>query len=272
MSGTLSAATTTRLEKVAVDNGFDQERPRDGMWLAFGSTQAPLRLWLTALGDSMLVAAFSMAHVEASLGEHGVTIQVPMPIGAVAARSVATVADLHHLVRRAFQLSRTLPDELLNSFNRTVAALPRTTEIERLVVERVGQELFRNGLLEYWQGRCAITGLAIPELLRASHIKPWAACENDAERLDVFNGLLLAPNLDAAFDRGFITLADDGEVIVSEHLSDADRQALGLSVRLHITALSANHRNYLRYHRGRVYKQPEAPPQDQPGPAAPFLL
>jgi putative restriction endonuclease len=272
MSGTLPTATATRLEKVAVDNGFDQEQPRDGMWLAFGSTQAPLRLWLTALGDSVLVAAFSMAQVDASLGGHGGAIQLPLPAGALGARSVATVADLHHLVRRAFQLSRSLPDELLNTFNRTVAALPRTTEIERLVVERVGQELFRNGLLEYWQGRCAITGLTLPELLRASHIKPWAACETDAERLDVFNGLLLAPNLDAAFDRGFITIADDGEVILSGRLSDANRRALGLTVRLHITALSVNHRNYLTYHRGHVFKQSEAPPEGQRGPAAPFSV
>jgi hypothetical protein len=50
-----------------------------------------------------------------------------------------------------------------------------------------------------------VTGLAITELLRASHIKPWAARDTDAERLDVFNGLLLAPHCDALFARGFIT-------------------------------------------------------------------
>jgi len=62
-------------------------------------------------------------------------------------------------------------------------------------------------LLDLWEGRCAVTGLAVPELLRASHIKPWADCETDAERLDVYNGFLLAPHLDAAFDLGFITVA-----------------------------------------------------------------
>jgi putative restriction endonuclease len=105
---------------------------------------------------------------------------------------------------------------LLHTFEKQTATLPRSTEAERVVVQRVGQGIFRAGLLEYWEGRCAITGLAVPALLKASHIKPWADCASDAERLDVFNGLLLAPHLDAAFDCGLITVADDGAVVVSE--------------------------------------------------------
>ena len=102
---------------------------------------------------------------------------------------VSDIARLHPLLRRAFQLSRTLPDALLRVFQDETAYLPRATEAERLVVQRVGQDIFRRCLLEYWDGRCAITGLAVPELLRASHIKPWAACDTDAERLDIFNGI-----------------------------------------------------------------------------------
>jgi putative restriction endonuclease len=59
--------------------------------------------------------------------------------------------------------------------------------------------------MEYWGGRCPITGLEQPELLRASHIKPWADCATDAERLDVFNGLLLGAHIDAAFDSALIS-------------------------------------------------------------------
>lgn len=134
--------------------------------------------------------------------------------------------------------------------------LPRTTEAERLVVQRVGQALFREGLLEYSQGRCAVTGLAIPELLRASHIKPWAACETDAERLDVFNGLLLAPHLDALFDLGFITVAEDHTVLVSESLDAGARAALGVDRRLGITGLTAKHEQYLGFHRTHVFRVP----------------
>ena len=255
MTSALSPATVTRLEKVAVDNGFDRALPRDGVWLSFASTQVALRLWLTAADDLACVAALSQTHVAAGLEEFGDPFGPPLPDGAVAGRSVAGIPELHRLVRRAFQLSRTLPDALLHRFESQTATLPRTTEVERLVVQRVGQDLFRDGLIDYWEGRCAITGLAVVELLRASHIKPWSECASDAERLDVFNGLLLAPTLDAVFDRGFITVAAAGDVLVSNRLSEADRRLLGLDVLLRVRALAPDHHEYLRFHRERVFRQ-----------------
>jgi len=253
---TLSPATVTRLEKVAVDNGFDQLLPREGDWLSFSSTQAPLRLWLSTFGDAVFIAAFSQPHVARALGEYGTPMTSPLPPTAAAGRTVTDIPALHRLVRRAFQLSKTLPDELLHIFEKQTATLPRTTEAERLVVQRVGQDVFRKGLIEYWDGRCAITGLSVLELLRASHIKPWAACDTDNERLDVFNGLLLAPHMDAVFDAGFITVADDGAVTISARLSRQDRTILGLDVPLRVGAVSNGHRAYLAWHRAQVFDQP----------------
>jgi putative restriction endonuclease len=250
----LTPAVATRLEKAAVDNGFDRELPRQVDWLGFASTQVPLLLWLTATREDRFIAAVSQQNVAHALADQGAPVTDVLPPGANCALAVADIPALDRLVRRAFQLSKTLPDELLRAFEKATSALPRTTEVERLVVKRVGQQIFRDGLLEYWQGRCAITSLAVAELLRASHIKPWADCATDAERLDVFNGLLLAPNLDAAFDRGFITVAENGEVLVSERLGDSGRRALGLDVRLRVSLLDASHQVYLRFHRERVFK------------------
>jgi hypothetical protein len=251
----LTSATITRLEKAAVDNGFDQELPRQADWLGFASTQAPLRLWLSAFSDAVFIVAFSRTNVARALGEYGTTVLSPLPTGAAAGRSVVDIPALHRIVRRAFQLSKALPDELLNQFERRTAGLPRETEVERLVVQRVGQDVFRAGLLEYWEGRCAVTGLAVPELLRASHIKPWSKCETDAERLDVFNGLLLAPHLDAVFDGGFITVADNGEVIVSAGLAPPDRNHLGLALPLRVARLTEGHRGYLVWHRNEEFRR-----------------
>jgi hypothetical protein len=246
---TISVATNTLLEKTAVDNGFDQVLPAQGEWLGFASTQTTLHLWLSAVGKSLFLAAVSRANVAKALNDHGTAFSNPLPKGSSGARGVVDLPSLYDLVRRAFQLSKALPDEPLILFQAKTAKMPKTTEAERLVVQRVGQDLFRDALLEYWQGKCAVTGLAVPELLRASHIKPWADCESDAERLDVFNGLLLAPHLDAAFDRGFITVADDGAIVVSEALSVDDRQILGLDAPLKISRLTEAHCQYLVWHR-----------------------
>ena len=251
----LPSAMVTRLEKAAVDNGFDQELSRQDEWLGFASTHAPLRLWLSAIEHGPVLVALSQINVAKALADLGEKVTLQLPGGASAAIAVRDVATLHRLVRRAFQLSKTLPDELLRTFQEKTASLPRATEVERLVVQRVGQDLFRDGLLEYWDGRCAVTGLAVPELLRASHIKPWADCETDAERLDVFNGLLLAPHLDAAFDRGFITFADDGALVVSPALGPEDRAVLGLDVPLRVAALGSGHGTYLGWHRNRVFQR-----------------
>ncbi|MBF0154002.1 MAG: HNH endonuclease [Magnetococcales bacterium] len=250
----LSHAVMTRLEKAATDNGFDLACPGEGDWLSFASSQTRMRIWLSALGDSLYRVAFSRWDVFEALSEYGIPLQNPLPTGSPAARSVGDVASLHRLIRRAFQLSRSLPDEPLHVFLKQTATLPKTTEAERLVVQRVGQNVFRNGLLDYWEGACAITGLVITELLRASHIKPWADCETDAERLDVFNGLLLAPHLDAAFDGGFITFDDAGMVIESDLLDLKSIGILGFDRSLQLRRINDKHRHFLTWHRKMVFR------------------
>lgn len=258
-----SIVTITKLDKIAGDNGFDLRHEPLGGWLPYASTRAPLRIWLTVTVDTPArwVAAFSQAHVATALAEHGTSLTwaatglaIAPPAGATAYREVADYDAMHAMIARAYILSRTLPNELLLQFEAQTEALPKATEVERLVVQRVGQEMYRMALLAYWKGRCAVTGLAVPELLRASHIKPWASCATDAERLDVYNGLLLAPHLDAAFDRGFITFANDGTLLVSATL-DADAQRLlGFAPTMRLDALTDHHRKYMAWHRDHVFK------------------
>lgn len=254
MLSPLPLAVATRLEKAATDNGFDLSAPAAVGWLSFRSSQTQLRIWLSALGDSLFVLALSRRSVFEGLDGHGIPFANPLPEGASGARSVNDLVALYRMVRRAFQLSRALPDEPLQVFLKKTAALPTTTEAERLVVQRVGQGVFRNGLIDYWEGRCPLSGLAVVELLRASHIKPWADCETDAERLDVFNGLLLAPHLDAAFDRGFMTLDDHGHVVLAQSLDAGARSALGLDGGLPPAPLTDAHRAYLSWHREHVFR------------------
>jgi len=47
------------------------------------------------------------------------------------------------------------------------------TEVERMIRQRVGQNKFRDALMDYWGGACAVTGVAVSEVLRASVVMPF---------------------------------------------------------------------------------------------------
>jgi predicted restriction endonuclease len=122
------------------------------------------------------------------------------------------------------------------------------TEKDSLIKSRLGQGAFRKSLMDYWQG-CAVTEYQSSKLLVASHIKPWRSSDNK-ERLDMFNGLLLIPNLDKAFDKGFISFKKNGSIIISEFLQEPD--SLGIKSDLNLK-ISDNHQPYLEYHRDIVF-------------------
>ncbi|HFB64874.1 MAG TPA: HNH endonuclease [Aeromonadales bacterium] len=91
-------------------------------------------------------------------------------------------------------------------------------EIVRSVKVRINQNVFRKIILEIYNQSCCITGLNIPEVVRASHIIPWA--EDLNKRLDPRNGLCLSATYDAAFDRNLISLDNDYRIILSKNITD----------------------------------------------------
>ena len=90
------------------------------------------------------------------------------------------------------------------------------TEVMREAATRRGQGFFRAAVMAAYDGRCCITRIHCPPLLRASHIVPWAA--EPALRLDPRNGLCLNAMHDAAFDNGLITLSERFELSISKRL------------------------------------------------------
>jgi putative restriction endonuclease len=250
----LSPILVSRLEKAATDNGFDRELPPVGSWLTFASTQCPLQIWLTMSAGGRCYAALSQFHVANALSAQRAPAELTLPLDAAACLETPDVPTLHQLVRRAFQLSKTLPDEPLHVFERQTRLLPKTTEAERLVTERIGQNVFRDALLDYWGGCCAVSGVMLRPVLRASHMKPWADCESDAERLNVFNGLLLIANLDALFDRGLITFDDSGLILLSPLLSVESRDQLHLGSSMTLRWVAEQHLPYLQWHRRNLFK------------------
>ncbi|WP_316171408.1 MULTISPECIES: HNH endonuclease [unclassified Bradyrhizobium] len=244
----LSAAIITEIEQAAGRNGFPVDPVAHGDWLLLRSPWTRHELLATRNGASFVVATFSPA-VAAEAARVFTVWEGECPAGAAQAFAALGSTALHALIGRLYRLALSLPPEPLLEFETRVADLPRSTEADRLVVQRVGQDVFRNSLMEYWGGRCPITGLEQPELLRASHIKPWADCATDAERLDVFNGLLLGAHIDAAFDSALISFTDDGVLIMSGRLTQRSREALGLREDVRLAGLTPRHANYLAWHR-----------------------
>lgn len=92
------------------------------------------------------------------------------------------------------------------------------TEKEIRAKHRVGQEIFRAILLKIYNSKCCLTGIDIPEVLRASHIIPWA--ESKKDRLNPENGICLSATYDAAFDRHLISFDEDYRLILSPMLKE----------------------------------------------------
>lgn len=143
------------------------------------------------------------------------------------------------------------------------ASLAETTR--RSVIEaRRGQGVFRKNV-HALEAACRLTGITNPALLLASHIKPWRVCASSEERLDGSNGLMLSPDADHLFDRGFISFQDDGEVLVSPRVDRNDLRRLGFGqladelglfeapVRQQDNGFNGRHSKYLAYHRSDVF-------------------
>ncbi|MBR8279095.1 HNH endonuclease [Burkholderia vietnamiensis] len=141
-------------------------------------------------------------------------------------------------------------DPLLQEF---IATLDET-EREAVIKARVGQGPFRDMLLERWKG-CSVTGCKLPELLVASHVKPWSRCETARERVQVANGLLLVPNLDRLFDRGLVTFDDNFRIQISSLVKAGTLSQLNVTPHMRLTTSEhIDMRPFLQWHRDNIFR------------------
>lgn len=174
--------------------------------------------------------------------------------------SLESTTSFSGLLKRVAELFASLPDNPLDQYKKKLAEFSDTeiqkTEAERLVKERVGQDIYRDALMNYWGGACAVTGCTLKEALRASHAKPWKDCTSDAERLNVYNGFLLTANLDALFDKGYISFTNDGLLMLSSVFAfdGADMRGLGITSDMKLRWVEEKHLEFLDYHHKNVWK------------------
>lgn len=246
-----SFVTRQECDKLAFQNGFRRTLEEADGWRRYGSTTAQGSIWLASNGPGGWLLAIDHGGVLAEIGLEPTEVDGP----GVARFRFATLTALYAVMPRLYELAVSLPDAPLQEFLHRTKGMPKTTEAERLVVQRVGQNIFRDCLIDYWQGRCPLTGISDYALLRASHIKPWKDCESDDERLDVHNGLLLSALWDAAFDRGLVTFDNDGFPHLSTQLSVAAAAELRWQSPIRLTD---KQRARLDWHRSEVFEKSAA--------------
>jgi putative restriction endonuclease len=242
-------ALLSELRDAANEHGYRIGPEEAAGWLFFRSASAPAEIALAAVG---FAGPFflSVAHdgVARTLDAPRVS---PCARGHAGAFAFITRDDLHEGVAAAYRLSVCLPDFPLDKYRKAVAGVGET-EGERAQKFRIGQDIFRASLMEYWKGRCPLSGISSPELLRASHMMPWSRCEKDEHRLNVHNGLLLSALWDAAFDSGLVTFEADGSLLISPRLESAARRHLEIPTARKLT-LQNEHQYYLTFHRENIW-------------------
>lgn len=134
------------------------------------------------------------------------------------------------------------------------AAEIESTEREALVKSRRGQGAFRLRVAQV-ERSCRITRVTNPAYLIASHIKPWRHATND-ERLSAQNGLMLAPQADFLFDRGFISFGD-GRVIISPRADEKSLVKLGVDPDRppEVGSFSSEQERFLEFHRAEIFRK-----------------
>lgn len=245
----MDALKRSLIEKAGHDFGFEYTVSETPQSIKLGSARHPLHVEISMVASNFRLDFGNAKHQllnelkrDFALNDREVLID--------------SVHSMAVVFKRAAALAHALPNQAENDFESALTAelnkLPegvKNTEVERIVRQRVGQDTYRKAMLEYWGSACAVTGISIPEVLRASHAKPWSVCVSDVERLDVFNGFLLTANLDALFDRFLISFTDEGNILIANDIQCSNIQGLGLHDNLKLRWVSDSHKIYLAYHR-----------------------
>lgn len=241
----------TLVSKALADTGYDLLKSVDNEWVAAAVSGGLGQVLVRASGDGVLLAMADPA-IAQRIGLEATT--ATNPLGIVDVGLARSAIQLYDALRLLHSLQEHPTPVLSARVELRLAAIPET-ERTREVRQRVGQEVFREALMDLWEGRCAVSGIAFPsQLLRASHAKPWSlAC--DGERLDPFNGLLLSVHLDAMFDAGLISFSQDGGILYSSALDAETLKYFSISNEQRLRSLCPGHIPYLAWHRDNVFRK-----------------
>ena len=130
--------------------------------------------------------------------------------------------------------------------------------IKREVNTRLGQSKYRKFVLNNFNNKCCLSGIAEIDLLVASHIVPWS--HDKQIRLDPTNGLCLFITYDKLFDKGYFSLDDNLQVIIPDNISLFSAEIQNILLTIHGRKISTPQKTipkkYLEHHRKTIFHQP----------------
>jgi len=143
----------TEATKAAFQNDYQQAQGWTAGWGRFTSPSAPGTIYLAAAtpeGPWLL----ALDHLTAAEALELEPLTQPSP--GVACFALPTLTALHQAISQAYDLSMALPYSPVAAFTAKAQNLPKAIEAERLVVQRIGQDLFRAALMSLWKARCPL--------------------------------------------------------------------------------------------------------------------
>jgi hypothetical protein len=218
---------------------------------------APREHW--ALVQPLLPGKYSPLHAESGKGLQSVYLAaLPAALGELLRELVAAAGNASQaLDARGLLIASAEEPERERWEQHEIETLHarglRPTEREALVKARRGQGLFRQNVARIEQA-CRITRVSNPAYLIASHIKPWRHASND-ERLSGHNGLMLAPQADFLFDRGFISFGE-GRLLVSPVADERSLVKLGVDPQRppEVGRFSREQEAFFEFHRAEIFR------------------
>lgn len=145
-----------------------------------------------------------------------------------------------------------------NNLKKEIETIEKGTELlkgsdkEIITKARVNQGKFRDKMLNKYK-HCCLCGIDNPDLLVASHIKPWNV-STEIEKLSEYNGLLLCSMHDKLFDKGYISFNDNGTILVSNSLTKINKLFSNIDEKRMITITDDNI-PFIKYHRENIFKK-----------------
>ena len=173
-------------------------------------------------------------------------------ISSTLGKFILNKSGIHELITNQLEISTIEQSEehIENEINNL--EIPET-ETEQLVKSRRGHGLFKKRVQEI-EHKCRITGISDKRFLIASHIKPWRD-SNNKERLDGNNGLLLSPHVDNLFDSGWISFADNGDLIIANNTIRNILKFWNIDPATNVGQFNTDQKKYLEYHRKIILKK-----------------